>query len=83
MEDEKFDKMRIIRNKMVEARRAEDRNMAEKCKSVETPMVWEGERIVYAKDVSNNMVQDQHQVVVVGADVEALYPNLVDVEIAI
>ena len=76
MEDEKFDKMRIIRNKMVEARRAEDRNMAEKCKSVETPMVWEGERIVYAKDVSNNMVQDQHQVVVVGA-------NLVDVEIAI
>jgi hypothetical protein len=45
-------------------------------------MVWEGEGIVYAKDVSNNMVQDQHQVVVVGADVEALYPNLVDVEIA-
>ena len=81
-QDEKFDKMQMIRNKMVESRRIEDRNMAEKFKDVDIPKVWEGERIVYAKDVCNTMVQDQHRIVVVGADVEALYPNLVDVEIA-
>ena len=68
---------------MVEARRAEERNMAEKCKVVETPMKrWEGEQMVYARDVDNARVQDHHQVAVVGADVEALYPNLVDIEIA-
>ena len=80
--DEKFDKMQMIRNKMVEARRVDDRDTAAKAKKVDTPEVWEGERIIYAKDVCNTMVQDQHRIVVVGADVEALYPNLVDVEIA-
>ena len=72
--------MRMIRNKMVETRRIEDRNLAEKFKTIETPRVWEGEEIVYARDVRNSMVQDRSQVVVVGADVEALYPNLVDVK---
>jgi hypothetical protein len=43
---------------------------------------WEGERVVYARDVANSRVQDHQEVVVVGADVEALYPNLVDIEIA-
>ena len=69
--------MRTIRNKMVEARRAEDRDIADDAKAKRTPMkMWEGERIVYARDVDNTRVQDNHQVVVVGADVEALYPNL-------
>ena len=75
LEEEKFDKMRMMRNKMVETRRIEDRNLAEKCRLIETPLIWEGEGIVYARDVSNSMVQDRSQVVVVGTDVEALYPN--------
>ena len=37
-EDEPFDKMRMIRNKMVEARRAADRDIAEDCKAKKTPM---------------------------------------------
>ena len=73
--------MRMIRNKMVEARRAADRDSAEEYKARKTPMKkWEGEQLVYARDVDNAMVQDQHQVVVIGADVKGLYPNLVDVE---
>ena len=40
MEEEKFDKMRMIRNKMVETRRIEDRNLAEKFKTTETPIAW-------------------------------------------
>ena len=32
---------------------------------------------MYARDVDNARLQDHHQVVVVGADVEALYPNVV------
>ena len=67
---------------MVESRRIEDRNEAKESKVLDYPKVWEGETIVYARDVNNSMIQDPRQVVVVGADVEALYPNLVDVEIA-
>ena len=82
-EDEPIDKMRIIRNKMVEARRAADRDMAKMTMIKKPPMKeWEGEEVVHAKDVDNAKVQDHQEVVVVGADVEALCPNLVDIEIA-
>ena len=68
---------------MAEARRAADRDEALKTKVKEPPMkVWNGEKVTYAKDVSNAMVQDQHEIVVIGADVEALYPSLLDIEIA-
>mgnify|MGYP007048517881 CR=1 FL=1 len=42
----------------------------------------EGEEMIFAKDMDNAMVHDPKELVVVGADVEALYPNLVDIEIA-
>ena len=49
----------------------------------EPPMkLWKGERVVYAKDVDNDEVQNKGELVVVGADVEALYPSLQDIEIA-
>ena len=44
--------------------------------------MWESEVLVHAKDVANDCVQDHLQLVVVGADVEALYPNLTDIEVA-
>ena len=81
--DEPLDKMRMIRNKMAEARKAADRDEALKSRVKAPPMrFWNGERVVYAKDVSNAMVQDKQEVVVIGADVEALYPSLLDIEIA-
>ena len=43
---------------------------------------WEGEDVVHARDVPNDAVQDHHHVVVAGADVEALFPNLSDIEVA-
>ena len=72
--DEPFDKTRVIRNKMAEARRAADKDMARlSSMSKKTPMKeWEGERVTFARDVDNEKVQDHEEVVVVGADVEAL-----------
>ena len=83
VKDEPLDKMRIIRNKMIDARRAADKEEARKSMAKQPPMrEWEGEVVVHAREVDNAKVQDQSEVVVVGADVEALYPNLVDIEIA-
>ena len=61
-----------------------DKDMARMSnKNKNTPMKeWEGERVTFARDVDNAKVQDHDEVVVVGADLEALYPNLVDIEIA-
>ena len=43
-----------------------------------------GEKIIEAKDISNrNLVQDDRDLVVTGADVEGLYPSLSDIEVAI
>ena len=83
MIDEPVDKMRLIRNKMVEARRASDRDKAKDSKVVKEPMKkWGGEDVIHAKDVDNTLIQDILQVVVIGADVEALFPNLADIEVA-
>ena len=83
-EDEPWDKNRVIRNKMVDARRAADKEEArESMSSMKPPMrLWNGEKVTHAKDVDNVLVQDGEEMVVVGADVEALYPSMVDVEIA-
>ena len=82
--DEPFEKMRMIRNKMAEARRLADKHEnAVRAKNEKEPIKeWEGEKILYARDVINSMVQDEQEVVVVGADVVALYPNLTDLEVA-
>ena len=58
---------------MVDARRAADREEAKKHKSMKPPMkLWEGKKVTHARDVPNAMVQDKEEVVVVGADMEAL-----------
>ena len=38
--------------------------------------------MTFAEDMPSGLAQDMKEVVVVGADVEALYPNLKDIEIA-
>ena len=48
-----------------------------------TPQTWKGERLIYAKDAKPEDIQDALDLVVVGADVEALYPNLSDIEVAL
>ena len=82
VEEEPFDKMRMIRNKLAESRRAAERDSSRLTKVKDPTKRLEGEEMIFAKDVDNAMVQDPKELVVVGADVEALYPNLVDIEIA-
>ena len=67
MVEEPIDKMRIIRNKMVEDRRAADRDKAMETRTKKSPMKErKGEQVVHAKDVNNAVVKDHHEVVVVG-----------------
>ena len=72
--DEPFEKMRMIRNKLAEARRAaEKQENAKRANDEMEPMKeWEGEKVKYARDVDNSQVQDDLEVVVLGADVIAL-----------
>ena len=43
-----------------------------------------GEKIVEARDITNkNLVQDNKDLVVTGADVEGLYPSLSDIDVEI
>ena len=76
--------MRMIRNKMVEARRADDKQQSKDAILVRRQLTktWRGERLTHARDVANDQVQDVLELVVVGADVVALYPSLTDIEIA-
>ena len=83
MKEEPFNKMQMIRNKMVDARRAMDRDQAKLSKFKEDPRdVFNDMEITLASEVPNSHVQDHEEVVIVGADVEALYPNLLDIEVA-
>ena len=76
VKDEPVDKMQMIRNKMVESRRAMERDQAKEDRG-EPVRRWD-KGVTLAKDVLNKFVQDQTKITVVGADVEALYPNLAD-----
>ena len=82
--DEPVDKMRMIRNKMVEARRREENSQMKDAIMVrkQRPDAWNGHKLTHARDVDNTMVQDDLELIVVRADVEALYPSLTDVEVA-
>ena len=86
-EDGKIDKMKMIREKMTNSRKRKetqeirDAILVRRMKSVK-PTKWNGEALVYAEDVDNEMVQEEVELVVVGADVEALYPSLTDLEVA-
>ena len=79
MEDP-VDKMRLIRNKMVEARRAAENEKAREANAKMKVMkaTWGYEELIHANNVDRDCVQDPLQLVAVGADVEALYPNLFD-----
>ena len=57
--DEPVDKMRLIRNKMVEARMAADRDKAKESKIMKEPMrKWGEEDVIHARDVNNIIIKD-------------------------
>ena len=84
-DDSKIDKMKIIREKMTQSRKKkenQDIKNAILIKKRNLPKTWKGEKLIYAKDVRNDMIQDEMEVVIVGADVKALYPSLTDLKVA-
>ena len=73
----------IIHIKLRKLRKSGDKeyNLGQEEKA-EQPKTWRGERLLYAKDVENIKVQDEVELVVVGADVEVLFLSLTDPEVA-
>ena len=77
----------MIRNKMADARRKEEQ-AAEKDAIIvrkQRPVrqtTKEGYTLTHAKDVPPEMVQDDMELVVIGADVVSLYPSMTDIEVA-
>ena len=47
------------------------------------PKTYKGQAILDSKIVTNDEIQEENELVVVGRDVEGLYPAIVDVEAAI
>ena len=81
----KIDKMKIIRDKMTQSRKRKENQEIKNAILVQKkslPKTWRGEKLSYARDVDNKLVQDEVEMVIVGADVEALYPSLTDLEVA-
>ena len=46
------------------------------------PKTWRGEKLKYARDSTKDEIHDVFELVVIGADVEALYPSLSDIDVA-
>jgi hypothetical protein len=80
-------KTKMIRRKMMEARKRKSQQDFKKallCRSTKpVPKTWKGEKLVSARDVGTKLVQDRLELFVVGADVQALYPSLSDIEVAV
>ena len=80
------DRMRQIRDKMESTRKKKEQTSMERDITLERkrqPKTWRGQRLVRAKEVSTDRIQDKDTpMVCVGSDVEALYPSLEDVTVA-
>ena len=79
------DRMRFMRDKMKIARERKQFNsrLKNSQQSRQTETV-RGKRLLEGREVQNKeMIQDEEMMVIVGSDVEALYPSLSDVEVAL
>ena len=85
-EDDPIEKMRIVRNKMADSRRKEEQRIIQDAilirNRVNKPATVKGQKVTYATDVDRNLVQDEDELVLVGADVVFLYPSMTDIELA-
>jgi hypothetical protein len=82
-----FDKMKMIKSKMIMSRKMKDRQEVQDAMIVKRkkvlPKTFKGERLFHANEVHNSRVQEELDLVVVGSDVEALYPSLTDIEVGL
>ena len=78
-------KITTMRRKMMESRKSKENQDARKVKVITNRVVktYRGQKIIDARDVPENNLIQSEELVVVGSDVEALYPSLSDVEVAV
>ena len=80
----KESKMNMIRRKMTESRRKKEQQESGNIAIVKKhPEAYKGQKLIAARDLEKGAAQDILEVVVVGADVAALYPSLSDLEVGI
>ena len=78
--------MNMIRRKMTECRRKADKQEQKNITVVRartSPKTWKGKTLLSARDSKPEDIQEKLIPVVVGADVEALYPSLADLDTAL
>ena len=80
-------KTHMIRRKMKEARIKQSQQAIKDAmivrKSDRVGKTWKGKKLISAKDVKPEEIQDKLEMVIVGADVQAVYPSLLDIEVAL
>ena len=79
----KESKMNMIRRKMTESRRKKEQQEGNIAIVKKHPETYKGQKLIAARDLEKGAAQDILEVVVVGADVAALYPSLSDLEVGI
>ena len=81
-------RMRELRDKMEQMKEKRSGRANHVTQNVEVqekkePRTWRGTRLVRSRDVERNKVQSRDKkMLIVGSDVEALYPSLEDIEVA-
>ena len=86
-DSEPIDKMKNLRDKMTASRKRKDRQEIQDATVIRRrktmPKTWRGEKIIYASEVTSSQIQEELDLVIIGSDVQALYPSLTDVEVGI
>ena len=78
----KNDRMGFMRDKIKVAREINQYNRSLKtAQETRQTRTLRGKRLLEGREVENNeLIQDEEELVIVGSDVEALYPSLSDIE---
>ena len=77
-------RMNFMRDKMRMTReRKQLQNRQKKAQETMKPRTVRGKRLLEGRDVKTGEIQEQEELVIVGSDVEALYPSLSDIEVAL
>ena len=77
-------KTKMIRRKMMEARKKRSqKKMNDAIIFRRRNKTWQGQPLKSAMDAVNGDIQDDLEMVIIGSDVQALYPSLADVDVAV
>ena len=81
--NKKETKMEMLRRKMMECRKKKETQETKNITVVRTAKTWKGKKLKDARSSSRQDIQEELIPVIIGADVQALYPSLSDLDTAL